>query len=126
LYVDLDEFKHLNDDYGHHVGDELLCQAAERLRTTLRGGDTVARLGGDEFAIILPRVSTEDEVHAAARRVRESFAQPFELESVTVRISASVGEAMSPEHGTTIDTLVRHADAAMYRAKQARTAPVAR
>jgi diguanylate cyclase (GGDEF)-like protein len=80
----------------------------------------VARLGGDEFAVVLPRVTQAEEVRAAARRVRDAFAESFDLGGKSVSLSASVGEAMSPEHGTTIDALVRHADAEMYREKALR------
>jgi diguanylate cyclase (GGDEF)-like protein len=122
LYVDLDGFKQVNDQHGHHIGDELLRDVAERLRGTLRGHDTVARLGGDEFAVVLPRVTRADELQAAARRVHDAFAEPFTVAGLTAQFSASVGEALSPEHGTTIDELVRHADAEMYREKAQRRA----
>jgi diguanylate cyclase (GGDEF)-like protein len=124
LFVDIDGFKQLNDKHGHQVGDELLCEVAERLRKTLRGDDAVARLGGDEFAVILPRVSTAEEVHAAARRVHDAFGSPFRIGNVLVPLWVSVGEAISPEHGTTIDELVKHADAAMYEQKAQRRAPL--
>jgi diguanylate cyclase (GGDEF)-like protein len=122
LFVDLDGFKQLNDSHGHQVGDRLLREVAERLRGTLRGDDTVARLGGDEFAVVLPRVTEPGEVHAAAARVHDAFAEPFSVSGLSVELSASVGEAISPEHGTTIDDLVRHADAQMYRRKARRSA----
>ena len=124
LFVDLDGFKGLNDSHGHQAGDLLLREVAERLRGTLRGEDTVARLGGDEFAVVLPRVTQADEVRAAARRVREAFAEPFEVSGTRLALSASVGEAISPDHGATIDELVRHADAEMYREKAQRRSPV--
>jgi diguanylate cyclase (GGDEF)-like protein len=120
LFVDLDGFKLLNDAHGHQVGDDLLREVAERLRGALRGEDTVARLGGDEFAVVLPRVTRPGEVHAAALRVHAAFAEPFTVAGLTMQISASVGEAISPDHGTSIDDLVRHADAAMYREKAQR------
>ncbi|MEA2443923.1 MAG: hypothetical protein QOJ12_1215, partial [Thermoleophilales bacterium] len=125
LFVDLDGFKLLNDTHGNQVGDDLLREVAERLRRSLRGDDTVARLGGDEFAVVLPRVSQPQEVHAAAQRVHDAFIEPFTVAGLSVRLSASVGEAISPDNGITIDELVRHADAAMYREKAQRRAPVA-
>jgi diguanylate cyclase (GGDEF)-like protein len=122
LFVDLDGFKRLNDTHGHQVGDDLLREVAERLRGCLRGEDTVARLGGDEFAVVLPRVTQPGEVHAAARRVHAAFVEPFTVAGLEMQLSASVGEAISPDHGTSIDDLVRHADAAMYREKAQRGA----
>ncbi len=106
LYVDIDGFKELNDHHGHQVGDQLLREVATRLRNTVRGDDVVARLGGDEFAVILPRVSNDEEIHAAAQRVHDAVAAPFALGDRFVHILVSVGEAMSPTHGTTIDALV--------------------
>jgi diguanylate cyclase (GGDEF)-like protein len=122
LFVDIDGFKKLNDEHGHVVGDELLREVAERLRNTLRGDDAVARLGGDEFAVILPRAGTAQEVHAAAQRVHAAFAPAFHLDDLHVHLRVSVGEAISPGHGTTIDALVRHADGAMYEQKARRRA----
>jgi diguanylate cyclase (GGDEF)-like protein len=125
LFVDVDGFKELNDTYGHQVGDELLCEVAARLRNTVRGDDAVARLGGDEFAVILPRVSTAEELHAAAQRVHDAFTSPLHLNNdLLVHLRVSVGEAMSPGHGTTIDALVKHADADMYKQKARRRARV--
>jgi diguanylate cyclase (GGDEF)-like protein len=124
LFVDLDGFKALNDRHGHQAGDDLLCQAADRIRATLREDDAVARIGGDEFAVVLAGAGSPDEVHAAARRLDAAFAAPFTLGELDVTLSASVGEARFPEHGTTIDELIRHADAAMYREKALRRAPV--
>jgi diguanylate cyclase (GGDEF)-like protein len=124
LFVDIDGFKELNDKHGHHVGDELLREVAKRLRNTLRAEDAVARLGGDEFAVILARVSTDEEVHAAAQRVHQAVAAPFELGDLNLHLGVSVGEAISPSHGSTIDELVKHADAHMYEQKARRRAPV--
>jgi diguanylate cyclase (GGDEF)-like protein len=120
LFVDLDDFKALNDENGHQFGDEILCQVSARLRNTFRDDDTVARLGGDEFAVVVPRVRSARQLDAAARRVDNAFAKPFEVGERQVKLTASVGQAMAPEHGTTIDALVRHADTAMYKLKKAR------
>ena len=117
LFVDLDDFKHVNDAYGHEAGDELIRKAAERLRAIARGGDDVARLGGDEFAVILDDVDQDDQVRAAEQRVRAAFAEPFMLGNVAVSIAASVGGGVWPEDGRTVKDLVRHADAAMYEDK---------
>ncbi|HWX97170.1 MAG TPA: diguanylate cyclase [Solirubrobacteraceae bacterium] len=117
LFVDLDEFKHVNDAYGHDVGDELIRKAAHRLEETARAGDGVARLGGDEFAIILADVREHDQLRAAQDRVRSAFREPFMLEDVTISVGASVGGAMWPENGQTVNELVNYADAAMYEDK---------
>jgi diguanylate cyclase (GGDEF)-like protein len=117
LFVDLNDFKLINDAYGHETGDELLCQVAARLAAIGRGNDEIARLGGDEFAIILADVRRDDQVRAAERRVRGAFEAPFDLGEVSVSISASVGGGVWPEDGDTVRELIRHADAAMYRDK---------
>ena len=117
LFVDLNDFKAVNDLYGHEAGDELLRQAAERLRATGRGDDEVARLGGDEFAIVLADVHRDDQVRAAEGRVRTAFAEPFFLGDFATSITASVGGVVWPEDGRTVNELVRRADAAMYRDK---------
>jgi diguanylate cyclase (GGDEF)-like protein len=118
FFVDLDDFKAVNDEWGHPVGDELLCQVADRLLDTVRSGDTVARLGGDEFAIVLSGVSTQDELDAAAERVTLAFDEPFAIAGDDVCIAASVGRATWPEDAAELEALMRHADSEMYRAKR--------
>ena len=117
LFVDLDEFKLVNDTYGHETGDELIRQAAERLSAVGRDSDAVARLGGDEFAIVLRDVESDEQVAAAARRVRASFSEPFALDELLVSVGASVGGGIWPEDGASVTELVRYADAAMYMDK---------
>jgi diguanylate cyclase (GGDEF)-like protein len=117
LFIDLNDFKCLNDRHGHQFGDALLCQVAERLSTTFREQDMVARLGGDEFAVVLPSVSSSEDLEAAAGRAQSALSLPFVIEGVSVSVTASVGIALAPEDGTTIDVVVRHADQAMYREK---------
>ena len=114
LFVDLNDFKSINDLHGHEAGDELIRQAAARLSSLCRGHDDVARLGGDEFAIVLTDVRREEQVRAAERRVRETFTEPFPLGAGTITISASVGGGVWPDDGHTVTELVRYADAAMY------------
>ncbi len=117
LLLDLDRFKEVNDSLGHHAGDDLLCDVAERLLGTLqRDGDLLARLGGDEFAIFLDEVDTPG-AEAVAVRVRDTLAPPFIVDGVTVRIEASIGIALMPLHGREVSTLLRQADVAMYQAK---------
>jgi diguanylate cyclase (GGDEF)-like protein len=117
LFIDLNDFKRVNDTYHHDAGDELIRQAATRLSSIARSEDEVARLGGDEFAIILTDVREDSQVRAAERRVRAAFREPFELAEASVALSASVGGGVWPADGRTTTELVRHADAAMYRDK---------
>jgi len=117
LMLDLDRFKEVNDSLGHQAGDQLLKQVAARLGDALRESDTVARLGGDEFAVISGADIEIDNAVLAARKILKTLAKPFSLGETAVKISASVGIARYPDHGHDADTLVRHADIAMYAAK---------
>jgi diguanylate cyclase (GGDEF)-like protein len=116
-FLDLDHFKAINDTMGHSAGDQLLQQTAHRLQVTVRESDTVARLGGDEFAVIVNEFSTVDEVVEVARRLVDAIAQPFELDAGLGRVSASIGIAIYPDHGTNAETLKINADVAVYRVK---------
>ncbi|MBI3188754.1 MAG: EAL domain-containing protein [Gammaproteobacteria bacterium] len=116
--VDLDAFKPVNDRYGHAVGDLLLIEVSTRLRKSMRAEDTVARLGGDEFVLILNDVGEEEEVHHAVRRILNAIAAPYTIEGVTIHISACIGVTLYPVDNADADTLMRHADQAMYQAKQ--------
>jgi diguanylate cyclase (GGDEF)-like protein len=118
LVMDLDRFKEVNDTLGHHAGDRLLQEVARRLRGALRASDTVARLGGDEFAVVLPGSSDASD---AAVKLIQALEAPFELEGHTLALGASVGIAMHPQHGETVESLLRSADVAMYTAKRARS-----
>ncbi len=117
IYIDLDHFKEVNDEYGHLAGDLYLQQATLRMKGQLRPGDVLARLGGDEFAVLLPSVPGRAEVWEIAHRLEKCFDRPFALSGVRIDGSASVGVAIYPEDGTTRDTLLSAADAAMYVAK---------
>lgn len=116
--LDLDGFKAVNDGYGHAVGDLLLVEVAQRLKGILRGGDAVARLSGDEFVLILRHVDDERQLHAALRRVLRALAAPCVVREHTLSLSASIGVTLYPQDDEDADTLVRHADQAMYLAKQ--------
>ena len=117
LYLDLDNFKHINDAFGHHAGDNLLVEIARRLAALLRQGDTVARLGGDEFLILLGEVEQIEVVGVIAERLLESLRKPFYHGEVEYFVTTSVGIAVAPEDGGDGPTLVKNADIAMYRAK---------
>src|ERR1039458_5216569 len=117
LFIDLNDFKAVNEAKGHEAGDELIRQVATRLNAIGRDTDMVARLGGDEFALILADVNRDDQVRAAEERVRDAFIEPFQLGEVPVSISTSVGGGVWPDDGHTVKELVRHADAEMYRDK---------
>ncbi len=119
LMMDLDRFKDVNDTFGHHTGDLLLREVANRLRSELRGSDTVARLGGDEFAIVLGAVEGELGATLAARKLLKALEPVFTIEGEKLHVGASLGIALFPDHGDDGDVLMRHADVAMYVAKRA-------
>ena len=118
LYIDLDEFKRINDTFGHGAGDELLVQAAGRLNNCVRATDTVARLGGDEFAILLEQAASLEVVEVIAHRIVASLAEPFPLATGVAEIGASVGIAFTDAFGQSATQLMKAADAAMYTAKR--------
>ncbi|ACB33564.1 diguanylate cyclase/phosphodiesterase with PAS/PAC sensor(s) [Leptothrix cholodnii SP-6] len=119
MFIDLDRFKDVNDTLGHQAGDDLLVQAAQRIRAAVREIDTVARMGGDEFTILLPDLVAGDEVEPIARRVNLCLFKPFTLDGQTsVQISGSIGVALFPQDGETADVLLMHADQAMYESKR--------
>ncbi|HSD79022.1 MAG TPA: diguanylate cyclase, partial [Solirubrobacteraceae bacterium] len=116
LFLDLDDFKLVNDSLGHEAGDELLRQVAARLRAAVRPRDTVARFGGDEFVVFLEDLEDRDDVLGVVARVQDAFAEPFVLGTASHAVTTSIGVAISDE-ATGADALVRNADAALYRAK---------
>jgi diguanylate cyclase (GGDEF)-like protein len=118
IYIDLNDFKQINDLYGHQVGDLYLQEVAARMKHQLRALDVLARLGGDEFAVLLPKVRNRAEVEEISHRLVGCLDEPFSAEGYVVHGSASVGIALYPEDGTTKDTLLSAADAAMYVNKQ--------
>jgi diguanylate cyclase len=126
LFIDLDRFKMVNDSLGHARGDQLLIMVANRLRVVINAEFTgsartrplLARLAGDEFTMFFPEIESVAEIERVARRVVLAISEPFELSSHSVDIGASIGVALSPDHGTSIEALMRAADIAMYRAKE--------
>jgi diguanylate cyclase (GGDEF)-like protein len=116
--LDLDRFKLINDSLGHRAGDELLCEVAVRLKGAIRAVDSIARLGGDEFVIIFDGPMTRAETLAMGKRLLEVMEPPMRLLGIDVHVSPSIGIALYPHDGATIDTLLAHADAAMYYAKE--------
>ena len=119
LYLDLDNFKTINDSLGHAAGDELLRQVGQRLKTVLRPTDTVARLSGDEFLLLLADVPDEETITAIAAKLMEQLTPAFTLEGLDVHITASLGITVSPRDGVHLDALLKNADLAMYQAKDA-------
>jgi diguanylate cyclase (GGDEF)-like protein/PAS domain S-box-containing protein len=117
-YLDLDGFKPVNDTWGHAAGDSLLVEAAKRLMASVRAGDSVSRLGGDEFVVLLGNISHLEECEVALERIRAALSQPFILAEGEANLSASIGVTLYPLDGADPDTLIRHADQAMYLAKQ--------
>ena len=111
-------FKVVNDHYGHELGDVLLRQVAQAMTVGLRAADTVARLGGDEFVVLLDNVTGLEEAVTVAEKIRHACDQPFPVNGHTLRIAASIGVAMHPEHSGDEASLLRAADQAMYRAKE--------
>lgn len=117
IFLDLDRFKNVNDSLGHRIGDELLIQVAERLKTTIRDEDTVSRLGGDEFILVLPDTNADGASHVA-EKIQKTLSRPYHIEQHELTITPSMGIALYPTDGTSYESLSMCADAAMYRAKQ--------
>ena len=118
LWVDLDRYKQINDTLGHRVGDELLCEVARRLKSSLRESDTVARVGGDEFTILAHDINNAADAETIAAKIKAALSAPLELAGHAVAVTASLGVSIFPEHGEDPIVLLRNADLAMYRAKR--------
>ena len=119
VMIDLDRFKAINDTLGHPVGDRMLMQVGDRLRALIQDGDVVGRLGGDEFALVIRDASDSARIDRIARSIIESIARPYEIDQNMLYIGASLGIAIGPRDGRTAETLVRSADLALYRSKEA-------
>lgn len=118
MFLDVDEFKAVNDTLGHAVGDRLLIEVASRIRTSLRAGDSAARVGGDEFLVLVDAVSSAEAAMAIAGRLARALGAPYETLPGGMEATVSIGVAIGPERMADADEMVRMADAAMYRAKQ--------
>jgi diguanylate cyclase (GGDEF)-like protein len=118
LFLDVDGFKGINDSLGHAAGDAILRSIAARLRVTVRRSDTVSRYSGDEFVIVLPEIDQPDDAAIVARKLVRAASGPHRLDARNVTVTASIGVALCPDDGRDADTLIKHADAAMYEAKR--------
>jgi diguanylate cyclase (GGDEF)-like protein len=116
-YFDLDDFKAVNDGFGHLTGDRLLVAVAQRLRTCVRDSDTLARIGGDEFAVIQSGISDRAGAELLAERMLAALGAPLAIDGHSLRVSASIGIALYPDHGASPEELHQGADQALYRAK---------
>ena len=118
LFLDLDKFKEINDNYGHAAGDQLLCALSGRLADAVRESDTVARYGGDEFVVLISGVGNDDDVVTVGGKILCSVARSYEVDDVTLNITASLGISRCPQDGQDFHSLLKHADAAMYGVKR--------
>jgi len=118
MYLDLDHFKLVNDGLGHSIGDALLSEVAARLQSSIRSSDTISRLGGDEFTVLLNEVADSDSAAGVARKILQSFARPFRVQAHELFVTASIGISLFPGDGEDVETLLKCADSAMYRAKE--------
>ena len=119
LFIDLDQFKQINDSLGHHVGDEVLVEAASRLNSVIREEDTLSRLGGDEFTIILKALKNMQSIATVAKKIIDVMKEPIEINNQNLYITASIGVSVYPQDATTAPNLIKYADVAMYKAKDA-------
>ena len=117
-FLDLDNFKPVNDEYGHEYGDQLLIEVARRLNNTVRGGDTVARLGGDEFVLLITDINDMDNLEEMLARILKILAEPYVIDGLRISLTASIGVTVYPMDDADADTLLRRADQAMYMSKQ--------
>jgi diguanylate cyclase (GGDEF)-like protein/PAS domain S-box-containing protein len=117
MMIDLDNFKPVNDDFGHSAGDEILKLVATRLRQSVRHHDTVVRMGGDEFVILLPGLEDRAAAEKLCQRISDAFAKPFVVHGESINVGATVGASLYPHHATDLDSLLRAADHALYRMK---------
>ena len=118
LFLDLDRFKYVNDSLGHSVGDQLLIETAKRLSATIRNGDTVSRLGGDEFVVLFPKIKDETTLADLTIKLRDILQFPYRVGGISLHVTPSIGIAIYPDDGDSVNSLIKNADAAMYLAKE--------
>jgi diguanylate cyclase (GGDEF)-like protein len=117
MFIDIDKFKLINDNFGHDIGDLVLIEVARRIKSGLRESDTAARIGGDEFVALLPIIADVQDALFVAQKIRQKVSQNFALNGQNLDVSTSIGIAIYPEHGLDDETLMKHADTAMYYSK---------
>ncbi len=118
MFIDLDNFKPINDTLGHHVGDQLLQEVSRRFLTCIREQDTIARIGGDEFVVIYKDIDTFSVIQSLINRFTKTIDQGFTIEGHSIAVGLSIGISLYPDHGSEVITLLKYADVAMYKAKQ--------
>jgi diguanylate cyclase (GGDEF)-like protein len=124
MFIDLDGFKTVNDTHGHDIGDQVLQQIGQRLLAAVRGGDTVSRRSGDEFLLLMLEAKDEPNVAAFAARIAANIAESCDVAAASLSVKGSIGMALYPEDGASVDELLKHADIAMYAAKERQAGPV--
>ena len=118
LYIDLNDFKPINDTHGHAIGDAVLCQVADRMKKCVRDSDTVSRIGGDEFSILLSNIENQEGCKILVEKIKRSIAEPIIEGGLTVKITASIGIAAFPGQGDSLEALLNFADLSMYKDKE--------
>jgi len=116
-FLDLDDFKPINDLHGHDVGDKLLIQVADRIKLNIRGGDTASRIGGDEFTLLVGDIKSMSHCEATLKRINNSLSQPYLIDNLPITIGTSIGATLYPIHGTDLESLIKISDKMMYQAK---------
>jgi diguanylate cyclase (GGDEF)-like protein len=118
MVIDIDNFKNINDNYSHSVGDEILIKASKRIESLLRSTDSIARIGGDEFVLLVSEINTPKDAEMVAAKILVSFNEKIKSSDLEIRISLSMGIAIYPDNGLSLEELFRKADSAMYFVKE--------